>query len=277
MTLTVSQRAQRENKITASFLPALMAGDDEAIRSKYLELIGDPAWRPEDVSRNWPIQFGSFIEGFALDWHQAKILEPLIRRGEVVDHPTRPYFCCTLDAWRQSDHAVIDCKSVGAWRRLDEALPDLTAQLVGQQGCTGAAATKLLVVHGGGEPQEIDIQIDPGYAAEVWRRVDLFQRYVETLTPPVIAELDPVVPPEHWRTLNFNNEADRAGCNFAKEMIEALDTWALTKAAAGQHDDAKETIKVLLPADVGKVLWSRTVVQRSRSGSVTTKFMKSRR
>ncbi|MBO0715732.1 MAG: hypothetical protein J2P55_00145, partial [Rhizobiales bacterium] len=60
--LTAEQRALRENKITASFLPALMTGDDAAIYNKWLELIGDPCWVPENFDNDWPVQFGSFIE-----------------------------------------------------------------------------------------------------------------------------------------------------------------------------------------------------------------------
>src|SRR5262245_20673908 len=79
--LTAEQLALRESKITASIAPPLMAGNEDVILNKWLELIGDPGWKPEDFSTNWPIQFGAFIETFALDWHERRTQQALARRG----------------------------------------------------------------------------------------------------------------------------------------------------------------------------------------------------
>ena len=157
--LSPEQLAARENKITASFLPALMAGNEQVILSKWRELIGDPTWVRDDLTDDWLPSFGSYVEPFALDWHQRKTGKALTRRGEVVTHPTRPYVAATLDAWREADNTVIDCKTINAHRALDDVVSYYVPQLICQRACVGADKAALLIVHGGTEPQEITVDL----------------------------------------------------------------------------------------------------------------------
>ena len=267
MPLTPAQLALRENKITASFLPQLMKGDDRAIFNKWLELIGDPKWTPEDFTDDWPVQFGSFIETFALDWHQRRTGKPLTRRGDVVVHPRRPYFCCTLDAFREDDQCAIDCKACGAYMHVDDILRYYTPQLVGQKGCTGARRMALLLVHGGAEPREIEIEATADYIEQVWNRVDAFQLCVENLTQPVA--LPEIVPPEKWRTVNLLNDNDIAAHNWSGEMLIALGTWLATEQDAKAFEASKERVKELLPADVGTILTADVKIARDRRNAVS--------
>src|SRR6185312_16696207 len=130
MALSPEQMAARDGKITASFLPYLMAGDSDRIMREWMRLVEHPDYAPEDLSGAWPVQFGSYIETFALDWHERHTGCALTRRGEVVTHPRLPHVACTLDAWRAGDNAVIDCKALGAYRKLDEACAFYLPQMV---------------------------------------------------------------------------------------------------------------------------------------------------
>jgi predicted phage-related endonuclease len=272
MALTVEQLAKREGKITASFLPALMAGDEARIRDEWLRLLGDPDWTPPDFSNNWPVQFGNFIEQFAIDWHERRTQKELIMRGEVVNHPTRPYVCATLDAFRPFDNMVIDCKASGAWRPLDEIQAYYTPQLVVQRACVGAQRTALLVVHGSAEPVELEIEIDPDYERTVWERVDQFWQCVQDMRPPVA--FPTVTPPEQWRAVNLNIESAESQANWATAIKPHLVAWDTHQEAAKLFEEAKGEIKILMPEDCRKVTLGDVVVTRARNRAVTIKRVK---
>jgi hypothetical protein len=267
MPLSPQQLAQREGKITASFLPALMAGKNEEIYDEWLRLIGDPKWKPKDLSDNWPVQFGAFNEPFALDWHERKTGQPLIRRGEVVQHPTRPYVAATLDCYRAHDDCVIDCKCSGAWMTLDHIEGYYQPQLIVQRSCTSARNAALLVVHGSAEPVELAARIDPNYESLLWTRVEQFQYCVENLIPPV--QLPPAPPPPPWRTIDLVSDSDLP--NWAPDMIRHLTMWNETRDASKTNETAKEEIKTLLPDDVGRVRFGDLLIVRARNRAVTIK------
>ena len=270
MALTKEQRAQREGRITGSFLTQLMKGNAEIITNTWRGLIGDPSYVEERVE-TWPFLFGSVVEPVALDYHEKKTQCELTRRGEVVVHPHRPYFCVTLDAFRVVDSTVIDCKAFSSFYSIENIVADYTPQLVGQVGCTGALNAALLIVHGGGEPQEIVVRIDSDYELLVWQRVDQFWWCVENLVPPIERPelIKPVIPPEQWRTINLDNDADRTAHNWSATIIEALDRWNAHKDAADAFDGAKADIKVVLPDDVARVKYSGLFVRRAKNNAIT--------
>jgi predicted phage-related endonuclease len=268
--LTAAQLAAREGKITASFLPQLMAGSDEAaIHDKWLELIGDPDWKPQDFSDNWPVQFGQFIEEFALNWHERKTQRELTRRGEVVNHPTRPYVAATLDAFRPFDNCVLDCKGSGAWRPLDEIQAYYTPQLVVQRACVGAERAALVVVHGSAEPIELEIHIDPDYEAAVWERVDQFWQCVQDLRAPVA--LPTITPPDKWRAINLDLESDDSKANWAQAIKPHLEAFTQHYESAALYEEAKSEIKILLPEDCRKLTYQSVTITRARNRAVTIK------
>jgi hypothetical protein len=253
----------RAEKITASFLNALMAGDNTAILNKWRELVGDPTYQPDDLTDSWPAQLGLYLEPFVIAWHERKTSRALTRRGEFVQHPDLPYISCTLDAWREDDATALDVKVTGSWMILDEVIARYTPQMICQVRCTGAAAGALLIVHGGAEPREFAVDIDPGFEALLWQRAAQFWRCVETFTPPV--PLPRLVPPEKWRSVDLDRETP----NWRAEMVAALEIWRETKTQAARFEDAKLVVKDLLPDDVGRCDYAGLSVRRARNNAVT--------
>lgn len=259
--LTAEQLKLRAGLVTASFLPILMQGDKAKILNRWQEIIGDPDYVAEDLSGVWPVQFGSYIEPFALDWHQKKTGQPLTRRGEVIKHPYRPYFCCTLDAWRESDSTVIDCKAPGAYRKLDDVVSYYVPQMIGQVACVGANRAALLIVHGGAEPVEYPVDWTPEYEAQVWERVEQFQRCCETLTPPVT--MDPIAPPFiPVKEYNFST---------SNTWVSAAATWLQNREASKTFDAAAKEIKAAVPADGMRAFGGGIMVSRNKAGSLSIK------
>lgn len=257
--LSPSQIAAREGKCTASFLPILMAGKEDAILNEWRRLVGDPAWEPENLDDVWPVAFGSFVETFALDWHERKTGHELSRRGEVVVHPHLIYCCCTLDAYREHDSTVIDNKAIGAYRKIDDVLGYYAPQLIMQRACVGADNAALLIVHGGAEPVEYAVTWDTIYEAEVWQRVLEFWRCVETLTPPyAFAPIAAPVKAEKSYDYGTNN-------HWCSEAV----AWLQNKQAAKDFAAAEKTLKSIVPADAARVTGGGITATRDKANRLS--------
>ena len=259
MALTAEQHAKRDSKIGASFLPALMAGNKERILNEWQRIIGDPAYVPDDLSDIWAVQFGSFIEPFALDWFQKKSGYRLTRRGEWVNHPNRQYLGCTLDAYVIETDTVLDCKALGAYRKLDEAISYYIPQIIAQAACVVSRRGALLIVHGGSEPTEYEVTWTPEYEALVWERVDQFWQCVINLTPPFAMEaaMVSVIPVKEY-DFSTSNEF----CNEAA-------IWLENKDASKKFDGAAKAIKAAVPADGMRAFGGGVVVTRNKAGSLS--------
>jgi predicted phage-related endonuclease len=256
--LTAEQLAKR-GEIGASDVPTIVNGTAEQLNAKWRQLVGlDP---PEDLSNNWPVQQGSHMEPFILDWHQRKLGYPLEERGEVLRHPRLDFVTCTLDAYDRTRDAVIDSKCT-AWS-LDWATQFYTPQLLIQRDCKAASMAIMLVSVGGREPEEVEIEFDQDYYDEMIARIEAFKICMETMTPPVA--LPRLVAPEEWRTVNLDTEET----NYKAELIEHLEVWAGTKDAAAVHEETAGVAKSLVPEDVGRLYFRDIVIRRNKKGHLS--------
>ena len=261
MALTPEQKTARAGKIGASFAPALMASDTDRMREEWLRLTEHPDYVEKDLDAIWSVQFGSWVEPFALDWHEMRTGQLLVRRGEWVPHPDLPWLGCTLDAYREEDAAVIDCKAPGAHRRLDDVLAYYAAQMVVQRACMRAQRAILLVVHGGAEPREFPISWSAEYEAEVYRRLAWFWDKVETLQPAVPLEACQV-PVDAVRIVDMtgsNSWADQAA------------VWLTTRGPAKVFEQAAKGLKALIEDDVRQAHGHGIVATRNRAGQLLIK------
>jgi predicted phage-related endonuclease len=259
--LTNEQRARRAGKVTASFIPSLMAGDERRMLSEWQRLVGHPDFTEEDLSANWAVAFGCFIEPVALDWHERKTGHALTLRGDWVQHSDHPWLGATLDAWREHDSSVIDCKAPGAYRNLDEVRSYYCSQVIVQRACLNADRAALLIVHGGAEPVEYEATWPESYEAEVWQRIHWFWGRVETLQPPcAIPAVKGPVPAIRTVDMQGNNS-----------WASAAGEWLGHKAAAGRFNDSVKIIKSLLEPDVMKAFGHGISATRSRAGAVSIK------
>jgi len=277
MPLSAHQLAQRKGRVTASFLPWLAQGDRERIWSEWLRLTDDPRYEPPDLSDEWLIYRGEFSEAPTLDWHERKTRLELTRRGEVVVDPMRGYLCCTLDAFCPATSTVIDLKVINHQRDPEEALSFYAPQILVQKEILGCDYCGLLIVRGDEPPFLAVLPEDErhrDYTARVLNMVDDFWICVTARVPPVeIIESPPLTPPERWRSINLDREADRAAHNWAGEMIAHLTAWEGTQTSAKLNEAARDEIKRLLPEDCRSLKWQGVAVSRNRARSVTIKLV----
>lgn len=260
--LTAEQHRLRDGRVTASFAPALMAGDEARILSEWQRLVGSADYREPDFSANWPVRLGEYLEPLALDWHQARTGHALTRRGEVANHPSLAV-CATLDCWREADDRVIDCKVVGAWRKIDDVCAHYTPQLIVQQACAPASNAALLIVHGGAEPAEHAVEWGAEYEADVWGRIVWFLECVESLTPPVaVAPIAASVKAERVADMRESNA-----------WAEHAAAWLANCAAAKLADKAAKELRALVPADAARAHGHGVSVSRDKAGRLSIKGM----
>lgn len=262
--LTAEQQIRRAFKITASMLPILMRGDESQILRLYREEIGEFEREPP----NYSMRLGSHVETFLLDYNQETTGQAITRRGEVVDHPTVPEFCCTLDGYRAADNAVIETKFLAPFRHKEEFGGYYYPQVLAQIRCTGAARGILLVGQGTSEPEEYDLTpkadtIASAYESEMWERVAAFRLCLRTFTPPV--PMPRVAPPEIWRTVDLTQEPMP---NWGHIMLPTLELYEQTREASEMHEQAGKDARSLVPDDVSIVLTREHRLSRNKHGTV---------
>lgn len=247
-------------------LPILMHGDEAALLRLYCEEIGEAEREPP----TYAMQLGSVIEPFMLDYLQASTGHAITRRGEVVDHPTVPEFCCTLDGYRAFDDAIIENKFLNSFRHREEFAPYYYPQALAQMRCVGASRCVLHVGRGTSEPEEFDLTPKPddpvaaAYEAEMWDRVYRFKLCLRTFTPPV--PMPKVVAPEFWRTIDLS--AERIP-NWGHVMLPTLQVYEETREAAESHEQAGKEARGLVPDDVAIVLAPEHRLSRNKNGVIS--------
>lgn len=258
--LTDEQKRAREGRVTASFVPALIAGNKDRIHQEWQRLVGDPTYVEPDFSRNWPVRLGEYLEPLVLDWIQTKGRR-LIRRGEVVVHPEMPHVSCTLDAFDPDLQRVVDVKVIGSWRKIDDVLTYYLPQLIVQAECCGVRSASLAIVHGGAEPVEYPLTWSQADESVVWEAIADFWRCVTDLRRPIdLPEPRVIVPAVQRYDMTGNNAwADEAA------------TWLENYASAKRFEKATKAIKELMPDDAVSASGAGIECKRSRSGALSIK------
>lgn len=257
--LSPDQVRQRDGKLTASRVACLMTGDAEKIINLWRELVGDPAFEPEDLSGIWAVQLGSWTEPFNLDWYERRTGKPLYRRGEVMVHPNFDWAAATLDGWDGDLNAPVECKHVGGFEPTAKILERYAPQAHWQMMVTGATKCVFSIIEGAREPVIEVVELDHTYAVELLARAKAFMECVRTMTPPVA--LAPVVAPvkaEKIYDMTGNNE-------WASNAVQ----WINTRQARKDNEAADKTIKSLIAADAAKCFGHGIAVSRSKAGSLT--------
>jgi YqaJ-like recombinase protein len=219
---------------------------------------------PEDLSRVFPVQWGKHGEPFVLDWVAEREAWDIVERQRNVKHPQHD-ITATIDGYIAALDAVIECKVLNPLARSEDFIRYYGPQVAVQMACRPAAQGLLCVQQGNGEPNIYEVPVDAVYIDQVIERVLWYDNCVKTDTPPSPPPPAPV-PPERWRTVDLNATSKE---NWVLPMKPHLDTWRETRVMALTHEQAKKDVKLLLPADVGRVVYGPITVKRSRNGAVS--------
>lgn len=251
--LNPEQIAARENKLTASRVACLMTGDAEKIYKLWQEMIGDPAFVPEDFSNNWPVNLGIATEALNLDWFARKHGE-VTRRGEVV--VKNEWMACTLDGWSKDHGCPIECKHVGGREAFDTVRARYMPQMTWQMIVTDATQCAFSVIEAANAPIVQFVPYDTAYATLLIQRASDFMRCVEDLVPPVAQPpVEAPVIPLRIYPMTGNNV-------WAANAVD----WLANKEAKKIAERAEKELKAIVPADAARCHGHGIQITRSKGG-----------
>jgi len=259
--LTKTQLEARQGKLTASRIAPLMTGDAEKIMRLYQEFIGEAV--EEDLSRVWAVRLGEATEALQLAWYEEKNHVILTRRGLLVTHALHDWAACTLDAWDPVLGCPIECKHVGGHEPHEIIAARYQPQMHWQMWITGATRCLLSVIRGADAPIVDAIERDEDYTKEMVKRAQHFMMCVALREPPVEiapAAPPPLVPPDKIINMTGNNMWAGAAGVFLE-----------TRNFAQDYDEAKTTLKSLMPEDA-KICFGHGIrILRDRRGALHVK------
>jgi len=259
---------EREGLTTASVAPLIVHGTDADRLRLWRERIGEI--EREDLSEDFAVQWGAHNEGFCLDWVERTTQREITERQRFVKHPTLP-FGATLDGYRPFDDAVVECKVLSPFSSPNPSGDDkgflayYAPQVAVQIACRQCTRGYLAVQQGNSAPQLFELMITDAYTETIFATLAAFQLCVEMKVAPADAPPPPVLP-EKWRIVNL--DASDEG-NWGPAIKPALRLWSDTRATAAMHEEAKKSIKELLPPDVGRCTYGPFTIRRARNNAVT--------
>jgi hypothetical protein len=258
--LSAEQLKVREGKLTGSQMNIVMSGDEAKILNLWRDLVGDPAYIPDDLSKIWPVRLGEATEALNLEWYALKH-NPISRMGEVVIDGWK---AATLDGFDAKLGIPVECKCVNGRSTMEQVIARYSPQTHWQMIVTGARKCALSVIIGGAEPVVDFIPYDSGYGALLIANGRTFLDCVENLVPPV--EMRKVEPPP-LPSKSYDMSGDEKWKQLADRWVQAYGAAATAKAA-------ESAIKVLVPADAQKAFGCGIVVTRNRAGSLSLREIK---
>lgn len=264
MSLSAAQLSARDGRLTASRVGALMTGDAEKIMLLWQEMVGDPAFVPDDLSGVWPVQLGIATEPLNLSWYTRKTGRSLTRVGEIVIHPRADWAAATLDAWDAALPGPVEAKHVGGREPLATVIARYQPQIHWQMIVTEARQAAFTIIEGANEPVVENVALDDRYATELWSRAEAFMACVWSLTPPVaLAAVEAPVKAERIIDMTGKNE-------WASEAVAWLENAPAKKLA----EAAEKAIKAMVPSDAARVFGHGIVVSRDKAGRLALRESK---
>lgn len=236
--LSPEQIEARKKYIGASDARRIIDGD-------WFELWAEKTSRsqPEDLSKVWAVQLGSFTESLNLDWYEVKTGTKATRRGESVISPEHSFLAATLDGFDPAIPALLECKHVNGFSKLPDVVARYTPQVLHQMHCAQIPHGFLSIIIGANEPVLVEVEYDEFYLNEYVDRCREFWAYVvsDVEPPGAPAALAAPAPIEKMRTVDM--QGNNAWSSFAAD-------WKENQKAAKKFDEAVKGIKGLVESDV---------------------------
>jgi predicted phage-related endonuclease len=238
----------------------IMGEDEVALVRLWREKRGEV--EPEDLSGNLVVQLGRATEDLNRAWYEATTGERITDVQRHVRHPAIRWMAATPDGRLASTGAVFESKFMLPWYFSEEAAAEkYKPQLQHNMWVLAAKTAVLSVITGGGKWVEIKTHADPLYQHLIVTAERKFWRCVESGETPRLFGVDPPKPRiEAVRTLDMN--ASNAWAEFAA-------IFAQTRAAHGEHEQAKSELRKLMPEDARIAIGHGIRAKRSKSGAVS--------
>ena len=239
----------------------IVTGEDEAALVRlWREKRGEV--EPEDLSRNLIVQLGVVTEELNRRWYEANTGQAITDIQKRVFHPALKWMAATLDGRVSGSDAVFEAKFMLPWSFSEEgALAKYSPQLQHNMWVVAARTAVLSVITGGGKWVEIVAHADPLYQHLIVTAERKFWRCVESGEEPKLFGVEPPKPRiEAIRIVDMSSS--NAWAEFAA-------TFARTREAYLEHEQAKTELKGLMPADAREAIGHGLRAKRSKSGAIS--------
>lgn len=273
---------ERRAGIGGSDARVVVHGTPEERYALWQEKVGEK--KPKKIMSDWAYALRAVTEELQLDWYEhihagSKIVE----RGAVrVSHEHR-FMRCTLDGFVLPLNVPINCKHVSRWTKearewcIEHYTPQVTHEAI---VCHDADYGLLSLLHGEKEPEILRIDVDPFYREHlIAREAEFWQAVVDGVPPADCLDLDTpkaATPVARRRNVDLNGGtwsadgqtlvADPKWPNYALDMIELFGTFERTHDAAVAHAICRESIKKLVPEDVGLIARGKVELKQDGRG-----------
>jgi predicted phage-related endonuclease len=255
----------RNNSVRSSYIGGsdariIMGGDEPALIRLWREKRGEIG--PEDLSTNLLVQLGVATEELNRSWFERETGRELEHIQKFIRHPKLDWMGATLDGVVKKEGAVFEAKFMLPWHFTEEGAAERhMPQLQHNMLVTGTRRAFLSIVTGGGKWVSIEVDADPVYQTILLQVERLFWRCVRTgeVPRPYGAE-----PPK--AKLPIVRVIDMSASNAWGEHAA---TFARTRVAHAEHEEAKAELKMLMPEDAREAFGHGVRAKRSKSGAIS--------
>lgn len=256
-------RLDRHLGLGASDAKRILEGDWHEL---YLEKIQEK--EPEDLTHVFRVQLGIFTEPFHLDWLAKTHGFNLVETFERIHHPVHDFMFCHLDGWRDDHDTFIEVKHSNGRATAREKAIYYMPQLQHQLAVTDKHYCYFSVIAGNEDPQMVRVDRNGEYITKLIELEQSFWWHVENRVAPEItpkgkqaevARIGATVPIDGLRSY------DMTGNN---QWADAAASYLECQAAAARFDNAKSSLKSLVPADAAECSGYGITIKRDKRGSL---------
>jgi predicted phage-related endonuclease len=256
----VLNNPDRCSYIGGSDARTVMGHEEMALIRLWREKRGEIA--PEDLSTNLLVQLGLATEQLNRCWFERETGRQLENVQRFVRHPKLEWMGATLDGLVKEEAAVFEAKFMLPWHFTEESAAEKhMPQLQHNMLVTGARRAFLSIVTGGGKWVSIEVDADPVYQTVLLQVERIFWRCVRTGEVPHAYGAE---PPK--AKLPIVRVIDMSASNAWGEHAV---TFARTRAAHAEHEEAKAELKMLTPEDAREAFGHGVRAKRSKSGAIS--------
>jgi hypothetical protein len=253
-------KSKRRQFIGGSDARIIMGNDEAALVTLWQEKRGEI--EPKDLSGNLLVQLGVATEELNRHWFELNTGQAVKDRQRHAIHRLVRWMAATLDGIVEGTGAVFEAKFMLPWSFSEQgAVEKHMARLQHNMRVIGAGEAALSIITGGGHWLNVKIAADPLYQHLLVTAERNFWRSVVTGEPPRLFNAEPPRP-----RVTAVRLVDMSSSNSWGEFAGIF---RRTRAAHGEHENAKAELKALMPEDAREATGHGVRARRSKSGAVS--------
>jgi predicted phage-related endonuclease len=217
----------------------------------------------DDLSDILAVQMGSYTEALNLAWFKKQTgMDVRTTNCAHLVHPLIPYMGANLDGRipLNSMDLVFEAKHTNSSMNIDKAVSRYYPQLQHQMTVIGASQAFLSCFFGNSKWDFATVKFDDDY-------VKVLMEWEQEFWHHVTSDTEPEDRPGYGKKIDTSTlkTVDMEGNN---EWADSVVTYVDTLAAASSHEDARKTLKGMVPADVGEAHGHGIRIKRSTNKSL---------